>query len=190
MAKKILIISGSPKKNGNTQALIDEFIKGAKLKGAATEVVHAAFLKYKANGCTSCRACQRSDKYECAINDEAKPVLKRMADVDVIVMATPLYFFSASAQIKLIFDRIFSLYKWNNETGAMKTALKGKELVVIASSFEEEGLDALEAPFKITADYTGMPFRSLLVSGAGVSGDIMKRPDLLKRAYDLGKDIG
>jgi multimeric flavodoxin WrbA len=190
MPKKILIISGSPKKDGNTQALIDEFVKGAGEKGAEIEVVHAAFLKYKANGCTSCRACQKYDEYECAINDEAKPVLKRMADVDVIVMATPLYFFSASAQLKLIFDRMFSLYKWDNEADTMKTPLKGKTFALIGSAFEDVGLDALEAPFKITADYTGMKFKSLLVPNAGESGDVKKKPDALKKAYEFGRDIG
>jgi multimeric flavodoxin WrbA len=189
MAKKILIISGSPKKNGNTQALIDEFVKGARSKGARTEVVHAAFLKYKANGCNSCRACQKSDKYECVINDEAKPVLKKMADADVIVMATPLYFFAASAQLKLIFDRMFSLYKWDNDANTMETPLKGKELILIGSAYESAGLDALEAPFKITADYSGMTFRSLLVPDAGESGDIRKKPDALKKAYEFGKEI-
>lgn len=189
MAKKILIISGSPKKDGNTQALIDEFVKGAHSGGAQTEVVHAAFLKYKANGCTSCRACQESDKYECVIKDEASPVLKKMAGVDIIVMATPLYFFSASAQLKKIFDRMFSLYKWDNEAGTMKTPLKGKELVLIGSAYEDVGLDALELPFKITAEYTGMKFESLLVPNAGVSGDIRKKTDALKDARSLGERI-
>jgi len=190
MTKKILIISGSPKKDGNTQALIDEFVKGARSKGAETEVIHAAFLKYKANGCTSCRACQKSDKYECAINDEAKPVLKKMADVDIIVMATPLYFFAASAQLKLIFDRMFSLYKWDNEADTMETPLKGKELILIGSAYEKTGLDALEAPFRITAEYSGMTFRSLLVPDAGESGDVRKKTGDLKHAYELGKEIG
>lgn len=77
--------------------LVDWFAEGARSKGAQVEIVRTAFLKVKVNGCTSCRACQRLDKYECVINDEAKPVLAKMARVDVIVMATPLYFFGASA---------------------------------------------------------------------------------------------
>jgi len=189
MNKSILIISGSPKRDGNTNALIDEFVRGAESSGASAEVVHAAFLSYKANGCTSCRACQESDKYECVIDDEARPVLKKMADVDAIVMATPLYFFSASAQLKMIFDRMFSLYKWDNEAGTMKTPLKGKDLILIASAYEDAGLDALEKPFKITADYTGMPFRSLLIPNAGESGDIRKNPGALKKAYKFGKSM-
>jgi hypothetical protein len=150
MAKKILVLSGSPKKNGNTAALVEWFSEGARSKGAQVEVVRTAFLKYKATGCTSCRACQKSAKYECVINDEAKPVLAKMADVDVIVMATPLYFFAASA-------------------------------------FEDVGLDALEKPFALTADYTGMKFESLLVPNAGVSGDIKKKSGVRQKAIALGR---
>ena len=90
-----------------------------------------------------------------------------MADVDVIVMATPLYFFAASAQLKLVFDRMFCLYKWDNEAGTMKTPLKGKTLVLMASAFEDVGLDALEKPFALTAAYTGMKFESLAGSQCG-----------------------
>lgn len=187
MAKKILVLSGSPKKNGNTTMLVEWFAEGARSKGAAVEIVNTAFLKYKSTGCTSCRACQRSDKYECAIDDEAKPVLARMARADVIVMATPLYFFAMSAQLKLISDRMFSLYKWDNEADTMETPLKGKTLILIASAYEDVGLKELEAPFKITADYTGMKFKSLLVPNAGESGDIVKKKGARDKAIELGK---
>ncbi len=189
MAKKILILSGSPKKDGNTAQLVQWFCEGAGSRGAQVEVVNAAFLKHKAIGCTSCRQCQRSDKYECVIDDEAKPVLAGMAFVDVIVMATPLYFFSASAQLKLVFDRMFSLYKWDNEVGTMKTVLKGKTFVLIGSAYEDVGLDALEKPFALTASYSGMRFESLLVANAGVSGDIKKNDAARKKAVELGKKM-
>src|SRR4030042_7033613 len=161
MPKKILVLNGSPKKTGNTAAMVDWFSKGAASKGADVEIVRTAFLKYKTRGCTSCRACQKSDKYECCIDDEAKPVLVKMANVDVIVFATPLYFFSASAQLKLIFDRMFSLYKWDNDAGTMQTPLKNKTLVLLASAFEEVGLETLEKSFALTAEYSGMKFESI-----------------------------
>ena len=58
MDKKILILSGSPKKNGNTAALVSAFTDGAKNKNTDVEIINTAFLKYKTNGCTSCRKCQ------------------------------------------------------------------------------------------------------------------------------------
>ncbi|MFA6609297.1 MAG: NAD(P)H-dependent oxidoreductase, partial [Candidatus Omnitrophota bacterium] len=134
-------------------------------------------------------SCQKIDEYRCVIKDEATPVLARMVDADVIVVASPLYFFSASAQIKLIFDRFFSLYKWDNSAGTMKTPLKGKTLAVIASAYEDVGLDALERPFIITADYTGMKYESFLVPNAGESGDIGDKKDIREKAIAFGEKI-
>ena len=189
MAKKILILSGSPQKDGNTVTLVNWFVEGARLKKAELEIVPTAYLKYKSNGCTSCRSCQKLATYECVIDDEAKPVLAKMANVDVIVMATPLYFYGPSAQLKLVFDRMFSLYKWDNKTGTTQTPLKGKTFVLLASAYEDIGLDALLKPFALTADYTGMKFESLLVPNAGESGDIKKKTGIREKAIELGKKV-
>ncbi len=187
MAKKIVVLSGSPVKMGNTASLTGWFAEGAVSKGAKVEIIPVAFLKLKVTGCNSCRACQKLQTYECVIDDEGKDVLAKMAAADVIVMATPLYFFGPSAQIKTIIDRMFSLYKWDNKTGAMQTILKGKTLLLIASSFEDLGMKELEAPFRITADYSGMKFESLLVPYAGESGEVEKVPDIRQKAYSFGE---
>ena len=189
MPKKILVISGSPKKDGNTAALIEWLKEGACPKGGVVDIVQAAFLKYKFPGCTSCRMCQKSEKYECVIDDDAKIVLAKMATADVIVMATPLYFFGPSAQLKIIMDRMFSLYKWDNAAGTMKTPLQGKTLILLGSAFEEEGLDALKKPFALTAQYTGMSFESLIIPNAGVSGEIRNNDSARKKAVKLGAKI-
>jgi len=189
MIKKILIISGSPKKDGNTAQLVSWFCEGAVSKGAQIEVINAVFLKYKASGCTSCRKCQEIAKYECVINDEAMPVLAKMAFVDVVVMATPLYFYAPSAQLKLVMDRMFSLYKWDNKAETMTTPLKGKTFVLLASAFENIGLDTLEKSFAITADYSGMRFESLLVPDAGESGEIVKLAGIREKAVVLGGKV-
>lgn len=187
--KKILILNGSPKKDGNTSTLINWFIEGAKESGAEVEVVYTAFLKYKSNGCTSCRACQKSDKYECVINDDAKEVLIKIGKANVIVMATPLYFYTPSAQLKMIIDRMFSLYKWDNSVNTFTTPLKGKPMVLLASAYEDVGLDVLEKSFKLTAEYTGMPFYPLLIKNAGISGGLKNKIGAKQKAVSLGKKI-
>ena len=187
--KKILILSGSPKKDGNTAALVEWFAEGARSAGADVEVVNTASLNYKSTGCISCRICQRAEAYVCAINDDARPVLARMAKADVIVMATPLYFYGPSAQLKVLTDRMFSLYKWDNAANTMKSPLLGKTLILLASAYEDVGLGALEAPFKLTAEYSSMKFESLLVPNAGESGDIRKRPEIREETVILGRRI-
>jgi multimeric flavodoxin WrbA len=146
-------------------------------------------LKAKTSGCTSCRACQSSAEFECVIDDEISRVLKKMAKADVVVMATPVYFFSVSAQLKQVVDRMFSLYKWDNAAGTMKTVLRGKTLVLLASAYENVGLNALEKPFRLTAAYSGMKFRSLLAPNAGVSGQIRNNANVQKKAIALGSAV-
>jgi len=189
MARNILVINGSPVKKGNTAMLVDWFCAGARETGARVEVVNAAFLKYKSNGCISCRKCQKIKEYRCVIADDAQPVLERMAQADVILMATPLYFYGPSAQLKLIMDRMFSLYKWDNKADTMVTPLKGKTFALIASAFEDIGLDNLEKPFALTADYSGMKFESLLVPNAGESSEVVKIPGIREKAAAFGKKV-
>jgi len=93
LSKRILILNGSPKRGGNTDNLVSWFALGARSKGARVEVIRAAGLKYKVCGCTSCRTCQKIKEYACVIKDDARAVLRKMAGADVIVFATPLYFY-------------------------------------------------------------------------------------------------
>jgi hypothetical protein len=85
---------------------------------------------------------------------------------------------------------MFSLYKWDNDAGTMCTILKGKTMVLLASAYEDIGLDALEKPFSLTASYTKMKFASLLVPNAGVSGNLKNNKTVRAKAIALGKRIG
>jgi multimeric flavodoxin WrbA len=187
MFKKILILLGSPKKNGNTAYLVKWFTQGARTKGARIEIINTSFLKYKSTGCNGCGACQKLDKYECVIKDQASQVLKKMALADVVVMATPLYFYSPSAQSKLVMDRMFCLYKYDDKTKATVSPLNGKTLILIASAFEDIGLDILKKTFAFIADYSDMKFQSLLIPNAGDSGNIKNNLSIRKKVVAFGK---
>ena len=84
---------------------------------------------------------------------------------------------------------MFSLFKWDNQTDTMETPLKGKTFALIASAFEDIGLDNLEKPFAITADYSGMKFESLLVPDAGESGEVRNIPGIREKAVAFGKKV-
>ena len=189
MAKNIIVISGSPKKNGNTALLIKWFTEGARSVGSNVEIIRAADLKYKVIGCTSCRVCQKMVAYRCSIKDEVSDLVARFPQADVLVMSSPLYFYGASSQLKSVMDRMFSLYKWDNAANTMETPLRGKTLVFLGSGYEDVGFDVFEKPFQLTAQYTGMKYASLVVKNAGVSGDIVKQDGAVKKAFELGKKI-
>jgi len=186
---KILILNGSPVKNGNTVKLISWFAQEARAKGARVKIVRAASLASKVNGCMSCRACQKMPKYECVVKDDVNDVLKEMQKADVIVFATPLYFYGPSAQLKLIIDRMFSLYKWDNKTDTFTSPMRGKAMGLILSAYEDIGLKAVEESFKLIADYSQMSFSSLLVPDARESGEVEKIKGIRGRARDFAQKI-
>lgn len=187
MSKYILIINGSPKENGNTAKLVEWFVEGARPNCGKVEIIRAASLKFKSNGCISCRKCQKIKEYECVINDDVKKVLKKIAKADAIVFATPLYFYGPSAQLKLIIDRMFSLYKWDNTTNTFETPMRGKSMILLLSAYEDIGLDIVEKSFKLIADYSEMKFRSLLVPNARESTEIERLKGIRKRVIDFGR---
>ena len=106
MSKKVLIISSSPRKGGNSDILCDAFAEGAKAAGNEVEKVRIADLKI--GYCTGCYACQKTGK--CAIKDDAKKVVDKMMAADVIVLASPVYFYSICAQLKALIDRTVVVY--------------------------------------------------------------------------------
>ena len=106
MSKKVLVISSSPRKGGNSDILCNAFAEGARETGADVKIVRIADLNI--GYCTGCYACQKTGK--CAIKDDAQSVIDKMMAADVIVLASPVYFFSISAQLKALFDRTVVIY--------------------------------------------------------------------------------
>ena len=114
MSKKVLILSGSPRKGGNSDVLCDAFMKGAQEAGNEVEKI---FLRSKKIGyCNACYYCKKSGGV-CAIKDDMAEILEKMHWADVIVMASPVYFYSIDAQMKTVIDR----------TVAQWTQIKNKE---------------------------------------------------------------
>ena len=106
MSKKVLIISSTPRRGGNSDILCDAFAEGAKEAGNDVEKVRIADLKI--GYCTGCYACQKTGK--CAIKDDAQLVIDKMMAADVIVLASPVYFYTICAQLKALIDRTVVVY--------------------------------------------------------------------------------
>jgi multimeric flavodoxin WrbA len=192
MAKKIMVLAGSARKNGNTNTVVGWFAESAKAAGADVEVVDVTRLKSTFHGCIGCMGCQKSDKYECAVKDEVQPVLARIPATDVVVFATPTYFFGPSAQIKAVLDRMYSLIKMNPAKGAYDHNLGKVKFAVIATAGGglEPGLKAIEATFSTIAGFTGAGFDSLLVPNASMYNEAMKQDgDVKKAAEAFGKKL-
>lgn len=106
MKRKVLILSSTPRKGGNSDRLCDAFAEGAKEAGNEVEKVRIADMDI--GYCRGCYACQKLG--HCAIRDDAAQVLDKMMAADVIVLASPVYYYSISAQLKALFDRTVAIY--------------------------------------------------------------------------------
>lgn len=107
MMKKILILEGSPRRNGNSAILSDEFPRGAEEAGCSVEKNRVAGKKVA--GCLGCNACYRNGG-ACVQKDVMAEIQEKMLEADVIALASPIYFYSMTARMKAVIDRTFAFY--------------------------------------------------------------------------------
>jgi len=184
-AKKILVLLGSPRKKGNSTALADQIIAGAESVGAAAEKI---FLHGRAiSPCQACYACQRPDSKGCAIDDEMQPIYSKLIAADGWVIASPVYWFTMSAQTKLFLDRCFALPAYK------KDAFTGKRIAVAMSFGDEDAfnsgcVNALRT-FQDAAGYVGANLVGMVYGSAEKPGEIKSNSILMKQAELLGKKL-
>ena len=181
MSKKIVVITGSPRKNGNSFAMTDAFIAAAEAKGHTVTRFDAALKKV--GGCRACETCFSTGK-ACTFDDDFNTIAPAILEADAIVFTTPVYWYSIPAQIKGVIDRMYSLV-----VGGKKIA--GKECALIACCEEDDlsVLGGVRIPIERTAALNGWKMvGEVLVPGVLHVGDIDKT-DGCKRAAALADAI-
>lgn len=178
MGKKVLILSSSPRRGGNSDTLCDEFLRGA----AAGHRAEKIFLRDKTiRYCTGCGTCSLPGK-SCPQRDDAGEIIRKMSEADVIVMATPVYFYTMSAQMKTLIDRCCGLY----------TQMTDKEFYFIVTAAENDREKMLRTidTFQGFLDCLERPVVKGTVFGLGVwhTGEIKDHP-ALGEAYAAGFGI-
>jgi multimeric flavodoxin WrbA len=106
MNKNILILSGSPRRGGNTDSLVDAFVEGAKAADNQVDLFRVAGLKI--GGCLGCKHCFKKQGI-CVQKDDMLPILEALRKADALILASPVYYFGVTAQLKLVIDRFFAL---------------------------------------------------------------------------------
>lgn len=179
MSKKVFVISASPRKGGNSDTLCDEFIRGAQKTGNEAEKV---FLRDKKIGyCTGCGVCNGTHK--CVQQDDMAEILDRMVRADVIVLATPVYFYTMNAQMKTLIDRTVPRYT--------EIADKDFYFIVTAADTDQSMLERTVEGFRgFTEDCLPNPHEKGVIYGAGAwqIGEIKNSPTM-RQAYEMGKQI-
>ena len=180
MAKKVLIISSSPRKGGNSDCLCDEFLRGAKEAGNIAEKI---FLKdKKINFCTGCGFCNTNDYTKCSQSDDMAEILDKMQESDVIVFSSPIYFYAIAGQMKTFIDRICARY----------THLSNKEFyyILTAADASKGAIQFALGEFKGLMACLDNPKEKgyLFAGGVWQKGEIEGTP-YLNQAYELGKNV-
>ena len=177
--KKVLILSGSPRKGGNSDILCDEFMRGAIESGNDVEKIRVA--EKKIDFCSGCYYCQKSGGL-CAKKDDMAEVLQKIIDTDVLVLASPVYFYSIDAQLKALIDR--TVARW--------TEVKNKEFyyIVTCADEEKESQERTIECFRGYADCVEGAVEKGIIYGTGVyqKGEINNSP-ALKQAYEMGLSV-
>jgi multimeric flavodoxin WrbA len=179
MNKKVLVISSSPRKGGNSDTLCDEFIRGAQESGNTAEKI---YLKDKNIAfCTGCGVCNST--HSCVIDDDMKDLLPKMTDSDVIVLASPVYFYSICGQLKTFIDRCVPEY----------TDISDKDFYYILTAADNNKAmfgKAVETLRGFTIDcLPGVAEKGIVYgTGAWKIGEI-NGSSAMKQAYEFGKKV-
>ncbi len=179
MARKVVILSASPRKGGNSDLLCDQFMRGAVEAGHQVEKI---CLRDKRIGhCTACGACQGNGG-TCVQKDDMTGILDAMIRADVIVMATPVYFYTMNGQMKTLIDRTYVRY----------TGISGKEFCfIMTAAVGRKGLlqRTLEGFRGFTSCLGGAREKGVIYgTGAWNIGDIKGSP-AMAQAYEMGKGV-
>lgn len=178
MSKKILILSGSPRRGGNSDLLCDAFMRGAQESGHAVEKV---FIREEKIGyCNGCYACK--ERGICVQKDGMQRVLDGMRNADVIVMASPVYFYAIDAQMKAVIDR--SVAQW--------TKLPDKEFYYILTAAEDDA-SAFETSLACFRGFAsclkGAKERGTLCAGGVYEAGAVASTPFVAQALQMGRSV-
>ena len=173
----ILILSGSPRKGGNTDLLVEAFVKGASQKHHVEVVsVH----DYKVYPCMGCNTCFKSCVHSCVQKDDMPLIYEKMAIADILVIASPVYFYGLSAQLKAVIDRFHNPIRDTFH-------IKKMALLLVGAATLSELFDSILTQYKLCQNFFKLEVAGrVLVRGVKDKGDI-KNTDALKEAFELGQ---
>ena len=175
----ILLLSGSPRKGGNTELLVGAFVKGASQKHHVEVVsVH----DYKVNPCMGFNACFKSEANTCVQNDDMSLIYEKMSQADMLVIASPVYFYGLSAQLKAVVDRFHNPIRDTFR-------LKKMALLLVGADTLPELFDSILAQYRLCLNFFKLEDAGcVLVRGVKNKGDI-RNADALHEAFHLGSNV-
>jgi multimeric flavodoxin WrbA len=183
--RKILIVMGSPRKDGNSALLAQQVAAGGREGGAEVESFHLHDMKIQP--CTACEACRDAVETDCILEDDMKILLPKLRQTDALVIASPIYWFTVSAQTKLFMDRWYAL------GGPKGYSLEGKKVGIVltyadSDPFTSGAVNALRT-FQDAFRYVRAEIVGTVYGSAWGAGEIRQNRELMEKAFQLGKQL-
>ncbi|MDM8515887.1 flavodoxin family protein [Desulfobacterales bacterium HSG16] len=183
----VLALFGSPRKKGNSTLLANRIILGAESQGATIESVYLNGLNIKP--CQGCYACQKEDSKGCAVDDDMQNIYPKIIEADALIIASPVYWFTMSAQTKIFMDRCIAMYNEDNK----KSRLYGKNIAIAMTygdkdAFSSGCINALRT-FQDAYNFVGADIAGMVYGSAEEPGEIAANEELMQDAEALGKKL-
>ena len=180
MSKKVLIISTSLRGNSNSEILAKECEKGAKEAGHNVELVSLKGKDIKF--CIGCLVCQ--SKGSCVLKDDVAEIMEKVKEAEVIVFATPIYYYEMSGQMKTLLDRLNPLYP-------VEYSFRDIYMIATAAENEESTFDKAYQGLQGWVDCFEKAELKGIVTGGGINdaNDAVNHADVMRKAYTLGKNL-
>jgi len=184
---RTLAILGSPRKKGNRTLWADHILLGAESKGAIVESVYLNGLNIKP--CQGCYACQEEDGQGCVIDDDMQAVYSKVSEADALIIASPVYWFTMSAQTKIFVDRCIALYREDHA----ESQLYGKKIAIAMTygdkdAFSSGCVNALRT-FQDIYSFVGAHIVGMVYGSAEEPGEIANNTGLMQAAEALGHKL-
>lgn len=185
---KVLGIMGSPRRESNTEILLDQALRGAGEAGAEVEKVVVSKLKIAP--CLEIYACRKDGN--CAIKDDMQPLYKKLLEADHVIFASPMFFYGVTSQAKAVIDRCQALWVRKHVLGVGKEDKRERKGVFISVGATRGArlFDGAVLTVKYFFDAIGVKYAGdLLVRGIDDKGQIREHPTALEDAFRLGQEL-
>lgn len=183
--KSIIVVLGSPRRDGNSAALAEQVVAGATAGGARVESFRLHDMDIAP--CTACDLCVDETATDCVIDDQMTALYPKLRLADALVIASPIYWFTVSAQTKLFMDRCYAL------DGPEGNDLRGKQIGIVLTyedtdPFTSGAVNALRT-FQDCFRYIGADIVGMVYGTAGEAGEIRKDKGVMRKAFELGQKL-
>ena len=175
---RILVLTGSPRRDGNTDRLTASFVKGAQRNNTVEAV---SVCDYTVHPCVGCNTCFTAEGNQCIQKDDMMQIYHKLSGTDVLILASPVYFYGISAQLKTVVDRLHTPMR-------NSFPIKKLGLILVGGASLSTLFDAIVTQYQLVLDFFHLEDAGrVLIRGAREKGDVSEED--LKKAYLLGSSI-